>query len=106
MERRRYERRCCADSESGERTPGPSSPRRSSRAVPLEVRALLVSPMLRGLLKCDANRRFTLQSGLRIIGVTDAMYQDTMRPLAKEVSAVLVCILPLLVARMLPVLML
>ena len=59
------------------------------------MRCILTSPALRALLKRDAARRFTINSGIRIIGVSEAMYQDALRELAGEASSVLACILPI-----------
>ena len=47
------------------------------------VRILLTHPFVLQLLKRDANRRFSVQSKTRPIGLTCSLTQDALRPWAR-----------------------
>ena len=66
-----------------------------TRAVPEAVRRLLVCPYVMQLLKRDAERRFSVYSKTRPIGVTCSLTQDALRPWAHKCANVLACIVTL-----------
>ena len=64
-----------------------------ARAVPVVVRELLTCPFVMQLLKRDAERRFSIKSKTRPIGLTCSLNQDALRPHAQLAAKILACIL-------------